>query len=257
MRTMYDSVTPGNIPVSAQMVAGYVSPSGYAWSASGWARFPNSTQVKITPQVSHTGLGIHVLDVESGDATPTQAPGWAKAQRALGQVPTIYCSASVWGQVQAAFNAQGVAQPNYWIAAYPGGGSNVLPSLNGIVAVAHQYTDAGPYDLSVVADYWPGVDNPMAVLQPDDYTNIAVAVWQTTLVKGDTNAQAQTWVVNADTNASSEVTADLDPKVAALVDQVNALAAQVTALQQALPGQAPSQLTGEAQITVNLAPVAK
>lgn len=240
MRTMYDSVTAGNIPTSAQLVAGYVSPSGYAWSAANWARFPNSVLVRITPQVSHTGVGIQVLDVETGDATPAQAPGWVKAQRALGQDPTVYCSQSVWQTVQNEFNAQGVAQPHYWIAAYPGGGSTVLPSLNGIVAVAHQYADAGPYDLSVVADYWPGVDDPMAALQSDDYTNIAVAVWEALLVKGNQSAQAQVWLVNADTNASSEVAADLDPKV-------NAVLSAVTAVEQSTNGNTvtltPDQLT--------------
>lgn len=161
MRTMYDSVNWSAIPANAAMVAGYVSPSGYAWPQAAWDRFPNAVKVRITPSASHTGLGIHVLDVENGDATPTQAPNWAHIQRSLGQDPTIYCSESAWQSVQRAFSVANEPQPHYWIAAYPGTGAN-LPSLNGFTAIAHQYADpntsGGDYDTSAVADTWPGVD---------------------------------------------------------------------------------------------------
>jgi len=53
-----------------------------------------------------------------------------------------------------------VTEPHWWIAAYPGNGANLYPG-----AVAHQYADPGPVDLSVVADYWPGVD-PKPVPKP-------------------------------------------------------------------------------------------
>lgn len=161
-RLMRDSTNWQAIPVGTPIVAGYVPPSGFAWPELAWAKFAGSLLVRITPQVSTTGVGIQVLDVETGDATPGQAPSWAVAQRRLGQVPTIYCSASSWGTVQHAFTSAGVAQPEYWVASYPGGGSQSLPVLNGITAVAHQYADpatsGGDWDLSVVADYWPGVD---------------------------------------------------------------------------------------------------
>ncbi|WAL67161.1 hypothetical protein ORV05_05055 [Amycolatopsis cynarae] len=159
MRTAYDAINSlvPNIPTDAQIVCGYVSPSSFAWSDADWARFPRSVKVRITPSAARTGLGIHVLDVEQYDATPGEAPGWAAAQRALGQTPTIYCSQSAWQSVQDAFTAAHVAQPEYWIAAYPGGGQ-VLPTLNGITAVAHQWSSDGIYDRSIVADHWPGVD---------------------------------------------------------------------------------------------------
>jgi hypothetical protein len=164
LRPMEDSVNPGAIPVTEPIVAGYVLPSRFAWKQSDWDRFTNSIKIRITPSASVTGVGIQVLDVETGDATAAQAPGWAVAQRKLGQIPTIYCSGSLWQSVQNAFNAAGVAQPLYWIAAYPGGGQ-VLPILNGITAIAHQYADppasGGDYDVSVVASYWPGVDGGM------------------------------------------------------------------------------------------------
>lgn len=158
MRTMYDSVTATDIPTSAAMVAGYAAADpSFAWSPADWARFPNAVKVVIATRASVTGLGIHVLDVETGDATPAEAPGWANTQRALGQIPSVYCNASTWPSVQSAFTTAAVDQPYYWIAAYPGGGP-VIPAG----AIAHQYADPGTsgghYDLSVVADYWPGVD---------------------------------------------------------------------------------------------------
>jgi hypothetical protein len=150
MRTMYDAIHPLNIPVTAQMVAGYVD-GLYRWTAANWARFPNAVKVRIAVFPS-TNDG-HVLDVELGDATPAQAPGWVLRRRAAGIDPTVYCSLAAWPAVKAAFNAAHVTQPHYWIAAYPGNGANLYPG-----AVAHQYANPGPVDISVVADYWPGVD---------------------------------------------------------------------------------------------------
>lgn len=152
MRTMYDAVTPSNIPADAQMVAGYVD-GRYAWTAADWARFPHAVKVRIA--VFPTTDDGHVLDCENGDATPNQCPGWVKMRRAAGADPTIYMSLAIRNAVVAAFQSQGVAQPSYgyWIAAYPGNGANLYPG-----DVAHQYADPGPVDISVVADFWPGVD---------------------------------------------------------------------------------------------------
>ena len=153
---MYDSVDPFAIPTTAAMVAGYVDGT-YAWPASGWARFPNAVKVRIAV-FSGTNDG-HVLDCEAGDTPPAQCPGWVQMRRAAGADPTVYCAESLWGAVQNSFAAAGVAQPHYWVAAYPGSGANVPPG-----AVAHQYADSatsgGDWDLSAVLDYWPGVDTP-------------------------------------------------------------------------------------------------
>lgn len=161
MRTMYDSVNPNSIPANANIVAGYVD-GLYAWKS--WARFPNAIKVRIAVFAS-TNDG-HVLDIETGDATPAQGPGWVIMRRKAGIDPTVYCNASTWSAVRAAFQAAGVAQPHYWIAEYPGNGPVIQAG-----AIAHQYQDVGPYDLSVVADYWPGIDPGGIVTDPVD-TNI-------------------------------------------------------------------------------------
>lgn len=163
MRFMYDSVTASDIPASAQMVAGYVS-GPYQWSAADWARFPDAVHVPIA---THADVddGI-VLDVEQGDATPDQAPGWVTMRRKAGIDPTVYCGQFSWLAVQAAFRTAGVDQPHYWIAHYDN--AAVLPDG----AVAKQYANpglsGGHYDLSIVADDWPGIDKPVAAQEEED-----------------------------------------------------------------------------------------
>lgn len=168
MRTFYDAVSPGNIPTTAQGVAGYID-GLYAWKPADWARFPNVPHVRIA--VFASTLDGNCLDVERYDATPDQAPDWCTKRRAAGVDPTVYCSESVWPQVRAAFQSRNIPEPHYWIAAYPGPGATIYSG-----AVAHQYSDPGPFDLSVVADYWPGVDPPQNVVTR--IVNVVVAYFK-------------------------------------------------------------------------------
>lgn len=155
-RTFYDSTNPAAIPSNAAGVGGYVD-GAYKWSAGDWARFPNAVHVRIAC-FAFTDDG-HVLDVESGCSSPADAPQWVQRRRAAGVDPTVYMSESAWGSVRQAFTSRGVAEPHYWVAWYDG-----RPDLSTVPgAVAKQYADpaagsGGDYDVSVVADYWPGVD---------------------------------------------------------------------------------------------------
>jgi hypothetical protein len=157
MRTMYDAVTAANITRAnsrPQMVAGYIDKIKLEpWSAADWARFPDARKVEIVKK-ANTNAG-HVLDVEPGDATPEQAPGWATMRRRSGfAYPVIYCNRSTWPKVKAAFAAQGVAPPLYWIATASG-----RPEIpDGAIAAQYLLDIAPGIDVSAVADYWPGVD---------------------------------------------------------------------------------------------------
>lgn len=181
MRIMFDSVTASAIPADAVMVAGYVD-GVYRWAHADWDRFPNAVQVRIAV---HPGTDDgQVLDVERGDATPAQAPAWVVARRAVGVDPSVYCSLAVWDEVKAAFAGAGVVEPHYWIAAYPGNGPNLYPG-----SVAHQYRDTGPngenVDMSVVADFWPGVDTEENDLTDDEHTMLEhVHAWMSADLKG-------------------------------------------------------------------------
>ncbi|MFF1469155.1 hypothetical protein [Streptomyces mirabilis] len=149
-RTMYDAITPQNIPAGAQLVAGYAD-GRYANMAAMAARFPRATRVGIA--VSHT-TAARVLDVESGDATPQGAVQWCTQTMAAvaNHELTVYCNTDTWPLVRAAFQAAGVAEPQYWIAHYDG--DPAIPDG----AVAKQYKNTAGYDVSSVRDYWPGVD---------------------------------------------------------------------------------------------------
>lgn len=149
-RIMYDSITVSNIPATAKMVAGYVN--GH-WANYGAMkkRFSNARVVSIS--VNST-TKAQVLDVEPGDATAETAVYWCT--HTMADTPndelTIYCNASTWPSVKAAFKAAGVTLPQWWEAHYDG----VAKISTG--AVAKQYANNAKYDTSIVADYWPGVD---------------------------------------------------------------------------------------------------
>lgn len=162
---MFDSTNPGAIPATAAMVAGYVD-GIFAWSPSAWARFPNAVKVRIA--VRATTNNGHVLDVERGDASPAEAPPWVSMRRAAGVDPSIYCNVSTWPDVIAAFNHAGVPQPHYWVAHYRAGAA--IPAIPA-GSVAIQYADppdgsGGQWDISAVADFWPGVDQGGPVTDP-------------------------------------------------------------------------------------------
>lgn len=152
-RSMFDGITPVSVPAGAAAVAGYVGGNWPSYSAL-VAKYPGALHVSIAV---NSGEDARVLDVEQGDATPDQAPGWAARQRAKGNpYPVIYCNTSTWPEVRAAFAAQGVPEPLYWVAAYVTDPAQVPAIPAG--AIALQYYDFGGYDASVIADYWPGLD---------------------------------------------------------------------------------------------------
>lgn len=154
-RTMYDGVDASRLPADAQLVGGYVD-GLYAWSAADWARFPNSVKVRIAC-FRDTDDG-EVLDVERGNATPAESVDWALMRRDAGVDPTVYCNQmdpdTGWPAVRAAFQARGVAEPHYWVAHYDG--TETIPP--GAIAKQHTNDERAGWDLSVVADHWPGID---------------------------------------------------------------------------------------------------
>ncbi|SDK29894.1 hypothetical protein SAMN04488074_10598 [Lentzea albidocapillata subsp. violacea] len=166
MRTMYDSVSPRAIPRTAQMVAGYID-GLYAWSAEEWGLFPNASKVTITALGRDHGV---VLNLEPKGYWPADlGVGWVQRARRRGIDPTIYCNyRNHLHLVRAAFDRAGVARPHFWVAEYDG--VQNIPA--GCVAKQHTAPEGtgrakapGHYDISIVADVWPGVDgdNDMAL----------------------------------------------------------------------------------------------
>lgn len=236
MRRMADSVTPMDIPVNDprtgqpwDLVAGYID-GVPRWPAAAWDRFPGSIHVQIA--LDPATNGGHVLDVERGAANPDQAPGWVTRRRAAGADPTVYCNQSTWPAVQEQFIAAGVAAPHWWIARYDGV-PQLLPGT-----VAKQYVNppnsGGHLDLTVVADYWPGVDQGDGM----DEQSIAKAVWDYTLTRdGQDPARAEeyeTWD-NEKSGAAEAAAESVLAKVDALAVKLDAVLAALKAGGGALP----------------------
>lgn len=170
MRLMYDSVSANAIPANATMVAGYVD-GRFAWTAANWARFPNAVKVRISA-VGH--VLAEVFDVEDGCIwPPAKVVPLVVAARKAGIDPTVYVNErNDWGPTKAAFDAAGVPHPHWWVANYDGN-DEYIPASAVARQFAHppnsaghtdparpgQLTVAGHYDLSVVRDYWPGIDS--------------------------------------------------------------------------------------------------
>ena len=161
---MYDGVNPATVPAGADVYAGYVNGSWPTYQAF----------VQQHPQAQHVSISVfssgnaQVLDCETGDARASDVPAWLTRQRSLGQVrPTVYCSrigapGYGWQDVINACKAVNVALPDFWIADYTSGPHGL--TLDGITAVAVQWTDHGGYDESVINDpTWPGTPKAATV----------------------------------------------------------------------------------------------
>jgi hypothetical protein len=161
-RIMYDSIHPLSIPLDAEVVAGYVD-GDWPWMAPGnmaWcrARWPNAVFVRIA--VFESTNDGDMGDRENGDMDEAGLVRWSTRRRAAGHTAYGYCSESNWGPCKLAFAAAATMEPHWIVAAYPGGGA-IIPAG----ALGHQYADpltgsGGDYDLSIVADYLPGIDPP-------------------------------------------------------------------------------------------------
>lgn len=141
---MYDSVDVSQIPKNATAVAGYV---GGHWPTFG-------TLVKLYPRAKKLSIAIAAdenascLDVEKGDASPAQAPGWVRRQHARGNhCPIVYTSlAYAQGLVNLLGKSGLVYGKDYklWCAHYTGKQHICSPKCGlglKVTAAATQYTD--------------------------------------------------------------------------------------------------------------------
>ena len=115
--TMYDSVDIGTVPGFAQAVAGYV---GGNWPTYDGLvkRFPKAHHLSIAV---NAGEDAECLDIETGDATPADAPNWVRRQHARGiKRPVVYANASTMPSVLNALSAARIGRNEYrvWTAHY-------------------------------------------------------------------------------------------------------------------------------------------
>jgi hypothetical protein len=141
MWVLYDSITPDTIPAHASAVAGYVG---------GW--WPDyAEEVKRWPHAQHLSIAVNsgerarCLDVERGDSTPAEAPGWFQPAAGGQELPVFYGSIGqglgqpgVITEIVRALSAAGIQRHRYflWSADYTG-----IPHVND-GCDATQWTDA-------------------------------------------------------------------------------------------------------------------
>jgi hypothetical protein len=139
---LYDSVTPSAIPSSSQAVAVYAN-GHYAASPSQVGKRGLTLWIDVNGSSPHAD----VLDVEPGDATPSQAAAWVeqKLNASPNSTAIIYTMRSQWGAVQAAVSHLAWWMPShtkYWIAD-PTGVPHVVPGSQ-----ATQWYWGPNYDIS-------------------------------------------------------------------------------------------------------------
>jgi hypothetical protein len=141
---VYDSVTPTQIPAGAR-VATYAD-GGYAASPAAVAGRSHVTWIDTNASDPRAAA----LDVEPGDATPSQAAAWTwqKLHNAAGDLAIIYTMRSDWPATQAAIATLPAAmqhQVRWWIAD-PTGVPHIVPG-----ASATQWYWGQNYDISTAA----------------------------------------------------------------------------------------------------------
>jgi hypothetical protein len=115
--TMYDSTNVGNIPADAEAVAGYINGAFENFNEL-VRRFPHAKHLSIAVSSSHDA---QCLDIETGDATPADAPGWVRRQHARGiKRPVVYANTSTIVAVINALTRNGIKRDEYlvWTAHY-------------------------------------------------------------------------------------------------------------------------------------------
>jgi hypothetical protein len=159
-RIFYDGINALKLPRIVAGVLGYDNGPISKWQPQWWNLFgPNVVKGHISVFASDdTG---QILDVEQGDATPAESVDWVLKRRKAGVDPTVYMNMSTWPEVRAAFRARKVMEPHYWVAQY----DNVRQIPSGAIAKQFYNNDALGYDMSIVVDFWPGVD-PAPVVRP-------------------------------------------------------------------------------------------
>lgn len=119
-RVLFDDVTLSLVPGAARAVGFYVN-GLYANGTEAHTRFPKARRVGISITASEVA---DALDIETGDATVSEAPGWYrafKAQRPHG-VPIFYTSVSNVDLLVSTLAGAGISRGHYriWSAHYSG-----------------------------------------------------------------------------------------------------------------------------------------
>jgi hypothetical protein len=126
--TIYDSVTPSSIPAGAP--AAVYSDGSYAASPAQVAGHPGTLWI----DTNGSNPKANALDVEPGDATPSQAGQWVaqKLTATPNQTAIVYTMRSDWSATQAAIGQLPPWMQSHvkWWIADPTGSPHMVPGAN-------------------------------------------------------------------------------------------------------------------------------
>lgn len=111
-KIMFDDVTVDLIPEKAEAVAGYVN-GAFTTFPELKTRFPHAHRLSIA--VSADEPRARCLDIEAGDATIDEAPGWFFDHQRIRphEVPVFYISVSQADELVAHLKAHGIRRREY------------------------------------------------------------------------------------------------------------------------------------------------
>lgn len=127
--TMYDSVDVGQIPDKPEAVAGYVG-GKYATYSEIQRRFPVARKLSIAVTAAQVGS---CLDVETGDATPADAPPWVRRMKRIGvRRPCLYANLSTMPTVKRELLRAGILlkEVRLWVADPDGSYQHIPPGYD-------------------------------------------------------------------------------------------------------------------------------
>jgi len=199
----YDAIRVNipSLPKGAQAYAGYSTGAGdVPWTEQDFADHATALGpcLHIDQDPAASDPTADLLDVERGAATVSDAPWWAKraladfkAARRPGQrSPAIYCSASNVSAVVHSLISGGVTSGvglvvANWSLTEAQAVSDVLAASGPFPIVGIQFTDAGPYDVSVMRTDWlanqSGKPAPKPEPKPAPVPS-SIPAWQETLM---------------------------------------------------------------------------
>jgi hypothetical protein len=182
-----DSTTAGDIQQNVDFPGGYLD-GNFVTVPAVHKRFPGKRVITYT--VNGSTSGADLIDCEAGDATPASAAQYVHDERGKKHWPGIYTPLTELGDVCHALKAVGLSVDVPIQTAHYTGHPHicnqacfdqlhlVLPFKPLIVATQYATQGIGTTkheDLSLVADYWPGIDPPPQHVQPTPLADDAAA----------------------------------------------------------------------------------
>lgn len=135
----------------------------------GICRVPRNDKVRISSLATNDG---NVGDVEPGNPFWPAWINWVRQRRMAGVDPSLYCCDDNYGTTffdgwrhndgVAQFAAAGVPEPHWWVFNF---NTSIPPDYAMAVQVNNNIQPG--YDVSIVRDFWPGIDTVQSIMEDE------------------------------------------------------------------------------------------